>query len=64
MLPNQTAGLDAWTASQPDKPRRAEAVRRLIDVALGAGNLAGPSHTHHKLERDHQCRYSDDRVRC
>ena len=30
MLLNQTARPDAWTASQPDKPRRAEAIRRLI----------------------------------
>lgn len=47
MLPNQAARLDAWIASQPDKPRRAEAIRRLVDVALGVapGNVAGPSQT-------------------
>lgn len=47
MLPNQAARLDAWIASQPDKPRQAEAIRRLIDIALGVapGNLSGPPPT-------------------
>lgn len=28
--PDQLSALDAWIASQPDKPSRPEAVRRLI----------------------------------
>jgi hypothetical protein len=27
--------IDAWALKQPDKPGRPEAIRRLIEVALG-----------------------------
>ena len=30
------AGLDAWIAAQPDKPDRAEAIRRLVKRGLGS----------------------------
>jgi hypothetical protein len=31
------AAIDAWAARQPDKPTRAEALRRLIDLGMKAG---------------------------
>jgi hypothetical protein len=30
------ARVDAWAAKQPDQPGRAEAIRRLVDIALKA----------------------------
>ena len=32
----ETAALDAWIASQPDRPTRAEAMRRLMQKGLGS----------------------------
>jgi hypothetical protein len=34
LLPEQLGRLDQWSAEQPDKPARPEAIRRLIDEAL------------------------------
>jgi hypothetical protein len=35
-IPLETiAAIEAWAAKQPDKPSRSEALRRLIDKALG-----------------------------
>lgn len=34
MQPKQLSALDRWIAKQADKPDHAEAVRRLIDIAL------------------------------
>ena len=35
LLAPDLAALDAWIAAQPDKPSRAEAVRRLMQKGLG-----------------------------
>jgi hypothetical protein len=35
--------IDAWAAQQPDKPSRAEAVRRLIDLGMKAAASRGES---------------------
>jgi metal-responsive CopG/Arc/MetJ family transcriptional regulator len=32
----QLAAIDAWRREQADLPSRSEAIRRLVDVALGA----------------------------
>lgn len=34
---NQLARIDAWAATQDDRPLRAEAVRRLVDLGLSTG---------------------------
>jgi hypothetical protein len=36
--PNIAEAIDAWAAAQPDRPTRSEAVRRLLAIALGAGD--------------------------
>ena len=36
---NQLAAIDAWIATQPEpRPTRPEAIRRLVEQALGAGD--------------------------
>jgi uncharacterized protein len=35
---DQLARIDAWAAEQADRPARAEAVRRLVDLGLAAGS--------------------------
>ena len=34
MKPDQVEAVDAWAAEQPDNPSRAEAIRRLVEMAL------------------------------
>ena len=36
LLPEQATSLDAWRAKQTDRPGRPEAIRRLVERALGA----------------------------
>lgn len=35
LSPSPLARLDAWIAQQPDNPSRPEAIRRLVEKALG-----------------------------
>ena len=35
------ASVDAWAASRDDKPSRAEAIRRLVEIGLAASKPAG-----------------------
>ena len=35
LLPGQLGKLDAWREAQGDQPSRPEAIRRLVDRALG-----------------------------
>jgi hypothetical protein len=37
LQPDALARLDAWITRQDDAPTRPEAMRRLLDTALGAG---------------------------
>jgi hypothetical protein len=41
--PDELAALDAWIANQPDKPKRPEAMRRLIQKALAQEPVAATS---------------------
>ena len=36
LQPPGLAAVDAWIKAQPDAPTRPEAIRRLVDLALGA----------------------------
>jgi hypothetical protein len=36
LQPDPLAALDAWVAKQKDKPTRAEAIRRLVEIGLKA----------------------------
>jgi hypothetical protein len=36
LSPEFRAAIDAWAAEQDDKPQRSEAIRRLVEQALGA----------------------------
>jgi hypothetical protein len=37
MQPAPLAALDGWLAKQDDKPSRAEAIRRLVELGLSNG---------------------------
>jgi Ribbon-helix-helix protein, copG family len=37
LSPEMRDAIDAWAAKQEDKPPRSEAIRRMIELALGAG---------------------------
>ena len=39
---SQLDAIDAWRANQQDKPSRAEAIRRLVDLGFGRAALAVP----------------------
>ena len=39
--PATLARVDRWAASQQDDPSRSEAIRRLVELALGIGRRAG-----------------------
>lgn len=43
LLPDQAAQLDDWIARQPDRPKRPEAIRRLLDLALPIAASSKPS---------------------
>ncbi|POR40238.1 hypothetical protein CRT23_25070 [Methylobacterium sp. V23] len=36
LAPELRAEIDAWSDTQPDKPKRSEAIRRLVEEALKA----------------------------
>ena len=36
LQPNPLAALDTWVSKQKDKPTRAEAIRRLVELGLKA----------------------------
>jgi len=36
IAPSQVAAVDAWRKAQDDLPSRSEAIRRLVDLALGS----------------------------
>jgi len=41
LAPATLARVDRWAASQQDDPSRPEAIRRLVELALGIGQRAG-----------------------
>jgi hypothetical protein len=41
LAPATLARVDRWAASQQDHPSRPEAIRRLVELALGIGRRAG-----------------------
>lgn len=41
LAPATLARVDRWAASQRDDPSRPEAIRRLVELALGIGQRAG-----------------------
>jgi hypothetical protein len=40
LQPQQLRTLDGWSGAQEDKPSRPEAIRRMIEMALGASPRA------------------------
>jgi hypothetical protein len=45
LLPEQATTVDAWRAKQADRPGRPEAIRRLVERALGAEPSAPRAHS-------------------
>ncbi|TXN15873.1 hypothetical protein FV219_01500 [Methylobacterium sp. WL122] len=39
LSPDIRAEIDAWSATQPDRPSRSEAIRRLVEEALNAKRI-------------------------
>jgi hypothetical protein len=37
LSPEMRAAVDAWAAKQEDRPPRSQAIRRMIEIVLGAG---------------------------
>jgi hypothetical protein len=42
LYPDLEARLDAWIAKQNDQPSRPEAIRRLMEIGLSAGDTKTP----------------------
>jgi hypothetical protein len=50
LQPDPLAALDAWVAKQKDKPTRAEAIRRLVELGLKA-KAEVPDHVREAADR-------------
>jgi hypothetical protein len=46
MQPAPLSALDSWAAKQSDKPTRAEAIRRLVELGLKVKTKARPTGRH------------------
>ena len=42
LSPELRATVDKWAGHQPDKPKRSEAIRRLVELGLAAADSARP----------------------